>query len=292
MNAYHFFLWGSRIAPLIPETVGKTLCDTIGFLAFWLAGGKRRVILKNLEQALPDISAKERAKVARQVFQENMHYYYDTLRVPKLSRQKLNEIVKVSGVEGSVARAAADGNQGVLLFCGHTGSFNLAIQASTYENVNFYLVIEPVKPPELFDLVRKMRESDPRVHTISVASSEVRNIFRALKQPRSFVCMAIDRDVTENGEPLTFFGKNAKLPTGVAEIALRTRATLIPVYVTRQGKKYHVVMDYERGFVPESTGDKKADVERTAQRMLSEVERIIRRNPGTWLCTQPIWEQE
>lgn len=290
MNAYHFFLWATRIAPRIPEPVGKFLCDTVGWLAFWLAGAKRRVILTNLYQALPQSTAPQRLKLTRQILQENMHYYYDTFRVSGLSRDKLKELVRVYGVEDSFIRAAADGNQGVLLYCGHTGSFNMGIQASTAENVDFYLVVEPVKPPELYNLLRQMRETDPRVHTIAVASSEVRNIFRALKQPRSFVCMAIDRNVTEGGQQLNFFGRPALLPTGVAEIALRTQATLIPVYIRRDGKYYDIVMEAGRAFVPQNTGDKKADVIRTAEHMLSEVERIIQNYPETWLCTQPIWD--
>src|SRR5215207_8362331 len=161
MNAYHYFLAGSKIAPLLPEWLGNGLADLTGLIVYLAVPGKRRVVMFNLARALPHLSLAERRRVARRVFKTNIRSYYDLLRLHKFSRQKLNRLVNVSGVEETFRRSAANGDKGVILFCAHTGSFSMGVQASTSQNLDFYLVVEPVEPPELFDLVRRLRETDP-----------------------------------------------------------------------------------------------------------------------------------
>jgi lauroyl/myristoyl acyltransferase len=290
MNAYHYFLWGTRLAPLVPERLGKLLCDIGGTLGYKLVKGQRETILKNLAIALPDRTPQEREKIAREVFKSNVHYYYDTLRVHKIPPRRMRHISHVYGIHETLEIMKQQGAKGILLFSGHTGSFNMAIQSAGQVGVATHLLVEPIKPPELYDLIKKLRESDPNIKLIPVGGVGVREVFRALKHPRAVTILAIDRDVTGGGQPLKFFGRDAKLPGGIAELALRTGALLVPVYTYRHGLHYGTVIEFERAFVAKSSGNSQEDVKNIMEHMLQEIERHIRLHPEQWLCTQPIWE--
>ncbi len=290
MKTYRLFVWGSKIAPLLPEALGNAICDLIGLLVYYLAPVRRKIVLCNLAHALPDYPLPKRRWIARHIFQTSIRNYYDLLRAYKIPKAKLDQKVIVTGIPEMKALSAQNGYKGMLVYSGHLGSFSLCPQVASYNEVDFYLAVEPVKPPELFELTRRFREIDPRVHTVSVGSVEVRELFRALKQPEALVCLAIDRDVTGGGSRLNFFGSPATLPLGAAEIALRTKALLVPIHVYKKDKHYRIDFWHEKAFVAESTGDKAADIQRTAQRMLEQVEAIIRKTPEQWVVLQPIWD--
>jgi phosphatidylinositol dimannoside acyltransferase len=289
MMAYRFFLWGSRLAPFLPERLTFFICDLAGLLFYWLAPAKRRIVLCNLGHVLADKPLKERKRVARRVFQNHLRNYYDLLRVHKIPSEKLDRMVTVNRLPEVLEKAASLGKKGIIIYAAHIGSFSLSGQVCTYNKVQMYLLVEPIKPPQLFDLIRSLREVDSGCHTISVEGSEIRQIFRALKQPRNLVCSAIDRDVIGNGVDQEFFGAKAKLPLGTADLALRTGSPVVPVHVYRKDAHYWIDFDPETMFVPENTGNRAADVERTAGRMLREIEKLIRRTPDQWVVLQPIW---
>jgi KDO2-lipid IV(A) lauroyltransferase len=43
-----------------------------------------------------------------------------------------------------------------------------------------------------------------------------------------FVCLVADRDLSERGVPVTFFGRPSRMPVGPAALSLKTGAPLIP----------------------------------------------------------------
>ncbi len=77
MNAYYFFLTGSKVAPRLPEWLGNGLADLAGLITYLAASGKRRVVMFNLARALPDLTIAQRRKAARRVFKTNMRSNYD-----------------------------------------------------------------------------------------------------------------------------------------------------------------------------------------------------------------------
>lgn len=291
MTAYRFFLWGSKIAPRLPERLTFLLCDLGGLLFYLFAPSKRKVVLCNLSHALADKPLKERKRVARKIFQNHLRNYYDLLRAHKIPHERLGRMVEVRRLDEVLEKAAGMGKKGIIIYSGHLGSFSFSSQVCSYNNVHMYLLVEPIKPPELFKLVRSLRDIDPGMHTVSVEGSEIRQIFRALNQPSNLVCSAIDRDVIGNGVEQEFFGAKAKLPLGTADLACRTGAPVVPVHVHRENSRYVIDFNPELMFVPEKTGDKAADVERTAARMLREIEKLIRATPDQWVVLQPIWPE-
>jgi KDO2-lipid IV(A) lauroyltransferase len=284
INPYNIFKYGSKIAPLLPVWLGNALCDLAGLVIFWFVPSKRKAVLCNLAHAIPERSEKERRRIARTICKNSMRNYYDLMRVHAVNPAKRAAQVELK--DSHYVYEAFKG-KGIIAIAAHQGSFSFVSQIATYVKFDFYLTLEPIKPPKLFELVRELREQDPRTHTIAVGGSEVRAIFRALKED-AVVCMAIDRDVTGSGQSLKFFGEETKLPTGVAEIALKTGASVMPIRPYRRPNGEHGIQFYP-AFTVEPTGDKAADIARAQDRMLREIEKLIRTAPDDWVFLQPIW---
>jgi len=50
-----------------------------------------------------------------------------------------------------------------------------------------------------------------------------------------FVCLVADRDLSERGIPVTFFGRPSRMPVGPAALSLKTGAPLIPATLHYDG---------------------------------------------------------
>lgn len=285
MLVYYLFRVGAFVAPFIPVWLGFGLCDLAGFIGFWLLESKRRAVMCNLSHVLPDYSQAKRRQIAQNIFQSNLKNYFDLLRAHKMTPAQLDAVVVARGTEN--VREAEKLGKGIIACSAHVGSFSLVSQVATREKVNFNLTVEPIKPLRLFELVKRLREVDPQTKLISVSGAEIRNIFRALKR-NEMVCLAVDRDVMGNGVPQEFFGATAVLPSGVAEIALRTGAVVMPVLSYRIAG-YKNLLEFRPAFKLEATGDHAADIANGNARVLREIEKIIRANPEQWVVLQPIW---
>jgi KDO2-lipid IV(A) lauroyltransferase len=282
------FKLGSVILPYIPYRISYSICAAVGWLLFWVLPSKRHAIMLNLSHVLPEHTIQQRHKVGQGIIKNNLCNYVDIMRVGKITNAQIEEQVLVRGIEGVVLAAQKRG-KGLLAISGHLGSFSFVSRMASRKNVYFNLVVEPIKPPEMYDFIKMQRQTDSMSRVIAVGGMEVREIFHCLKR-NELVCMAIDRDVSGDGVMLDFFGSPAPIPLGVAEIALRTRAEIVFVHPYRLPNGKHVV-DFIPGFTPESTGNKEADVRAITERMLRGVERIIRSTPENWVVLQQIWEK-
>jgi Kdo2-lipid IVA lauroyltransferase/acyltransferase len=87
-----------------------------------------------------------------------------------------------------------------------------------------------------------------------------------------------------------FFGIAACTAAGMARVALKTGATVIPAYTLWDGalKKYKVCFDPPLKTL--STGDTAQDVIANTQRYNDTLEAIIRRHPDQWLWVHRRWK--
>ncbi|MEI7553830.1 lysophospholipid acyltransferase family protein [Candidatus Chlorohelix sp.] len=289
MNTVRLFRFGARVMPYIPYRVIYAVCGFVAFLIYYLIGRIRENVLWNLSHVLPDYTPQEREKIARRIIKNNLCNYIDIMRQGKMTTEQFKQQVTVNGIE-NIYKAQERG-KGVIMVSGHLGSFSFSMQRASSYNVDFNLVVEPIEPPEMYDFIKKQRQTDNGVKLIPMGGMEVREIFRVLKR-NAVVCMAIDRDVNGEGHMMEFFGADAPIPLGVAEVALRTGAEIIFVHPYRTSNSKHII-DILPGFSPETNAPNKQEaVRELTARMLREVEKLIRRTPDNWMVLQPIWKKE
>lgn len=99
-----------------------------------------------------------------------------------------------------------------------------------------------------------------------------------------------DRDFSEKGIVLDFFGKPAVFPQGPTALSLKTGAEIIPGFMLRN-KDDSFTLKFEKPLKFISTGNKEADLVGLTAQYKSIFEDYIRRYPDQWYVFRKFWKE-
>jgi KDO2-lipid IV(A) lauroyltransferase len=183
-------------------------------------------------------------------------------------------------------RHALEAGRGAILVSAHVSSVALAAQALALAERGGTVVVEPIEPPELLDLMLRARASHGL--TYEVLGPTLFGDLTATLRRNELVFLVVDRDVAGTGLVLDFFGRPAHLPTGPALLHLRTGAPVLPAYVSRRrDDRLDGVVGEPLRITP--TGSRREDLVKLTSLVTSRLEYHIRRYPEQWTVLQRIW---
>jgi KDO2-lipid IV(A) lauroyltransferase len=111
-------------------------------------------------------------------------------------------------------------------------------------------VAERLKPESLFDrFIEYRKKLGMEVLPLTGSDQDVVGILAERLQTGGFVCLVADRDLSERGVPVTFFGRPSRMPAGPAALSLRTGAPLIPATLHYDGPQ--LVITFHDAIEPE-----------------------------------------
>jgi lauroyl/myristoyl acyltransferase len=288
MLTYYLLRIGLVLAAVLPRRTGYWLCSVIGNIAFYCNHSARHAVQDNMRHVLgPRVSRRRLNRVSRAVFRNTVKNNYDLLILPRLSMADLEKQVRLDGAE--YLEKAMQGKNGVILFTGHIGNFNLVVQMTAARGYPANIIAEAITPPKLYDLVNGLR-SRFGLKMIPLGPTAVRGIYHALRA-NELLGLAADRDLTETGVPVEFFGETTELPGGVAALALRLHTPLLPVHTIRTANDSSVVTVYPPLELPR-TGDRDRDALVGTQQIAHILEDMIRKAPEQWVVLQPVWPKK
>jgi KDO2-lipid IV(A) lauroyltransferase len=91
-----------------------------------------------------------------------------------------------------------------------------------------------------------------------------------------------------DGVFVDFFGHRACTNKGLARLALKTEAPVLPVFIVREGSLYRAEIGPEVPLI--KTGDKTKDVEANTQQYNDVIEAFVRRYPDQWFWVHQRWK--
>src|SRR4051794_21548697 len=140
----------------VPPEVAYPLLDRLGDLVRLAAPGPRAAVAANLEHVLGS-RGRRHAWAVRGAFRHNLRNYYDTFRLPAMTDAEVGRLVELRGVERLDPLLARGG--GAILFSAHVSSVVVGAQALALAKRGGTVVVEPVEPPELLELMLRVRGS-------------------------------------------------------------------------------------------------------------------------------------
>lgn len=281
---YYAFRLAGAAAPHIPLRLGYRIGAQLGTLAYLLSGS-RAVVEDNIAHVLREPPSSPRVRRAvRQIFLNQGKNYFDLLRVAALDSEAIKGAVReLHGME-HLERALAHG-RGVVLASAHFGNIDVAGQIIAVMGYTLTAIAEHLRPERLFQYVRAQRESHG-LHFIPIDGS-LRPVFRAL-QRNEIVATALDRNTTDEGRVVEFFGEPARLPDGYLRLALRTGAALVVGFSRRLADDTYAVT-VEPEVELQRSGNLEQDIQVNMRRVLSIWETYLERYPEQWVLFQPVW---
>ncbi len=285
--AYYLFRIAGFIGPILPTRLGYWLFARFGDLAFVFAAKRYATYFHNLRRVLgPTASAAELNAVARRGFQNNLKNYFDLFRAHQLTPSQLR--AQLAGVEGldHLRDAIRQGN-GVVAGSAHFGNWDMVMQlCPVYLDTKVVVPNERLKPEKLFQYILALRRSQG----IQVVPLEnVRALIQAIRDGY-VVGLAYDRDITQSGQVVNFFGAPARLPDGAVQLALKYDIPAIIGFSIRQDdNRNYVYIEPPLQFV--KTDDSENDLHAGVEKIAAVMEKYIRQYPDQWLMFQQVWEQ-
>ncbi len=268
----------------IPRRLAYALGVVISTLAFPLLARQRKALESNLRHVCPDLPAPQIRKLAWQNWLNYTKAWIDFFKIPRMDRGRLGRLLTPIGVE-NLDLAMARG-KGVIVVAPHMGSWELAAASWAASFGQIGVMVEQIEPRRLFAHVFKTR-SRMGIKVIPLSQTGARDIIRMLKDGR-MVVLAMDRDILNTGQLFTFFGQEARFPTGPVEIALKTGAPILPAFCVRDREDGYVAVGGAPLFLTKSE-DHRGDVRSAMEAILRTFEGYIKMYPDQWHVLEPIW---
>ena len=270
---------------LLPRPLAITTAQTLAGIIRRLMPHLSRHAEINLKLAFPELSPDDRARLKRQVFATLGRLLGEVSQFPRLNRQNISDVVAYDGLENFLA--ARDLGRGVLLLTGHVGSWELSVFSHAIYGYPMSFLARRVDNPLVERLVETYRS---RVGNISIDKrGAVREVLRTLREGGVVGILADLNTTREEGVFVDFFGIQSCTTPGVASLALRSGAAVVPVYIVWDEESRIHKLCFEPALEIIDTGNRKADTIANTARYAKVLESIIRRYPGQWLWIHRRW---
>ena len=240
---------------------------------------------KNLEIALPHLSAEEKSKLVTGCLENLGRQLGLVSHFKKFTPEEVRELVEIEGRENF--DKAHESGRGVLFFTGHFGSwevFNLLPPAFGYE---MNILVRRIDNPLVENYVDSLRTRFGS-KTIDKTKS-AKAMFRMLKNGEKLGIVADLNAQEREGIFVDFFGIPASTTTSVARLALRTNSIVMPAFAVWNDEKQKYVVHLEPPLDFEKTDDDEADVKNLTQQVTKTIEGYVRRYPEQWMWIHKRW---
>jgi KDO2-lipid IV(A) lauroyltransferase len=271
---------------LLPRFLARTAAIALGWTVYALHLRLRRVGMRNLALALPQTSRHERARILRGVFTSLGRQLAELCLFPKYTRENVSQVVVYDGFE-NFERALARG-KGVLFLTAHLGARELSAFAHSLHGHPLKIVMRPLDNVYLDRLLRQYRT----MHGNETVDKDdfVRGLLSAMKNGET-VGILMDTNMTPpQGVFVDFFGIPACTASGLARIALRTDASVVPGFTVWDPvlRKYRLRFDPAVTLI--RTGNDDADAVANTGLFTKIIEDYVRRYPDQWLWVHRRWK--
>jgi KDO2-lipid IV(A) lauroyltransferase len=275
-----------KLLGMQPRGLARAKGAAIGWLAFYLLRRLRRVGMTNLEIAFPEKSAAERKRILRGMYKQLGWQLAEFCHMSRYTLEQANRFIRYEGLENYLA--AQQRGKGVLVLTGHLGAWELSSFYHSLAGHPMNMVIRRLDNPWVNRLVNGIRTQHG--NRVLPKDDFARGLIAAMRAGET-VGVLMDTNMTPpQGVFVDFFGRAACTASGVARVALRTGAAVLPGFLVWEPADKKYVLH----FLPElrlvDTGDAERDAITNTQIFTKALEDVIRRYPEQWLWVHRRWK--
>jgi len=276
------------IKPLgaLPRPLARAAAIFLAGLVYWVHPRLRSVGMRNLALAFPEKTRHERARILRGEFTSLGRQLAEVCRFPKYTLQNVTEAVVYDGFE-NYERAFARG-KGVLFLTAHFGGWELSAFTHSMYGHWMHVVMRPMDNVYLDRLIRRYRT----MHGNTTVDKDdfVRGLLGAMKKGE-VVGILMDTNMTPpQGIFVDFFGIPACTASGLARIALRTDAAVVPTFTIWDAALRKFRLRFDPAVELIRSNDNEADIVANTQKFTKIIEDYVRRYPDQWLWIHRRWK--
>ncbi|NMM91595.1 phosphatidylinositol mannoside acyltransferase [Rhodococcus sp. SRB_17] len=273
---------GWRLVRILPERIAVMLFNAGADIAAATGKGTHQ-LRKNYARVLDVKPEDVPHTLLREGLRSYARYWRETFRLPSMDLTLIGEELD-DLVEGQhhLDHALAQG-KGAVLALPHSGNFDMAGVWLVRHCGQFSTVAERLKPESLFNRFVEYRESlGFEVFALNGGQSAPFAALADKLRAGGVVCLLGERDLTDRGVRVEFFGEPTRMPAGAAKLAMETGAVLLTVHCwfTRNGGW---------GFRIDPPVDTAEGIDTATQSIAHRFAANIAEHPQDWHVLQPLW---
>jgi KDO2-lipid IV(A) lauroyltransferase len=275
-----------RLIGVLPRNIARAFGTGIGSLAYRVVPRLRNVGLKNLSLAFPQWGNSHKDDTLRKLYRNLGWLLAEFCQMPKYTQENSRSFLRYDGLDRYLA--ARDKGKGVLIVTGHLGAWELS---SFYHSLMGYpmsMVIRRLDNAKVDKLVNYIRclHGNRVLHKDDFA----RGLLSAMRQAET-VGILMDTNMTPpQGVFVPYFGKVACTASGLARVALKTGAAVLPGFMLWEEGEQKYVLHFGDEIVLDRTGDDEADAVTNTAKCTAAIEDYVRRYPDQWLWVHRRWK--
>ncbi len=275
-----------KLMGLLPRGLARKVGAAIGWLAHIATPRLRRVGLRNLELAFPEKREAERESILRAMYRQLGWQLAEFCHMPSDTLDSANQLIRYQGLEHYLA--AKQRGKGVLVLTGHLGAWEMS---SFYHSLAGYpmgMVIRKLDNLWVNRLVNDIRTQHG--NRVLPKDDFARGLIAAMRAGET-VGVLMDTNMTPpQGVFVDFFGHAACTASGVARVALRTGAAVLPGFLVWEPEEKKYVLHFLAELPLADTGDAERDAITNTQMFTTALENVIRKYPEQWLWVHRRWK--
>src|SRR5205823_2979953 len=275
-----------RVLGALPRRFSRELGIVVRITAFGILARLRTVGMRNLEIAFPRMPKRRRRRILFQLFVGFGRHLAEFCMFPRYTRENAREVATYDGFANyECARAAG---KGVLLLTGHLGAWEIGSFVHSIFGNPIKIVVRRLDNPKVDALVERYRT----LHGNQTFAKEdfARGLLGAMRAGET-VGILMDTNMTPpQGVFVDFFGTPACTAAGVARVALRSGAAVVPAFTIWDSvlRKYRVRFDPPLTLI--SSGNDEADAVTNTALFTRVIQNYATHYPEQWLWVHRRWK--
>lgn len=273
---------------ILPRFARQFLGELIGFMWFDVLRVRRQSTIENVMIAYPEMSRQEATKVARSSLKHVGYNVIELFSFPFLSKKSVLDQFEIEGKE-HMDKALTDG-KGVFLMSAHVANGDMGMAGLSHMGFPMHVISKIFKTKALNDFWFEARNKQG-IRMIPPRRSSY-EILKCLKNNQVVVFVLDQYTGPPNGIVTDFFGVKTGTAFGLALLAERAGAPVIPAYEYRKSFGKNVIVVGEP-VIFEPKESKEETLRHNTQKYCDVIEKIVRRHPEQWMWVhrrfKPAW---
>lgn len=276
----------TRFLRMLPRAVALGFGAALGGLIWRLLPRLRRVGLRNLALAYPDQSAEQREALLREFYAYLGRHLAEFCQMSKFTRENTKELIRYEGLSHYLAAQAK--GRGVLVVTAHLGAWELSSYWHSLMGHPMGILTRKLDNERIDRLVNGIRSQHG--NRVLYKDDFARGLIGAMRRGET-VGMLIDTNMTPpQGVFVPYFGQMACTGSGLARIAQKTGAAVLPGFMLWEPGEKRYVLHFGAEIELATTADPEADAVTNTARFTAAVEQYVRHAPSQWLWIHRRWK--
>jgi KDO2-lipid IV(A) lauroyltransferase len=306
------FSAGWSLVCRLPESVARGLFNVGADIAWRRQGHGVRVLEGNLVRVLRSlhgpsdapaaaagpsaagpgaaaVDGKELRTLSRAVMRSYARYYLETFTLQVIPDERITSGMHVNQENLDLTLEHLKNGRGVIYALPHMGDYEQAGRWVILVGAgSFTTVAERLEPEAVFEKFLRFRQGLGMEVLPTTGGPHPFGVMAQRLRAGKLVCLVADRDLSDTGIEVEFFGEKALFPAGPAALAVQTGAALMPVSCWFAGEREWGAHIYDEIPIP-AAGSRKEKIAAMTQALAAKFEHGIREHPEDWHMLQKLF---